>query len=342
MKEEEAESATKVIVDESRCESVAEVLRSIEIVGATEDHSLDSVPRVILPDFYFVLVAICHQTSPIDAPPLSGVAKDGRAYTGWDYLRRRLADRVEVDNGIVSIPWLLQCKASDLERLFEDEKGARTLSDASGRAALLRQLAETLRTLGIRSASEFMGLSDGWLEQASGSGLYDILGQFEAYSDPVKKKSCFFLELMRIECQWRYRDPVHLGPPVDYHEVRGHLRLGTVKICDPNLLRKVSEKQNVTAEEDIAIRQAVYDAIFAIAEKHGKAQPSVLHYLFWNLFRNCCLRDTPHCQDCGKVCRLPSRYRDAFRVHRCLFQAICPSATVSSRLVEHQHVTTYY
>src|SRR5436190_10044655 len=131
MNDGEAESEKQVIVDETRCESVAEVLRGIEIVGATEDQSLDSLPRELLPDFYFVLVAICHQTSPIDAPPLSGVTKNGRAYTGWDYLRTRLADRVETDHAMVTIPWLLQCEASDLETVFEDEKGTRTLSDAS-------------------------------------------------------------------------------------------------------------------------------------------------------------------------------------------------------------------
>ena len=53
---------TKVILDRARCESVARVLKGIEIIDAAEDSSLQ-IPREILPDFYLVLVwSLIHET----------------------------------------------------------------------------------------------------------------------------------------------------------------------------------------------------------------------------------------------------------------------------------------
>ena len=137
--------------------------------------------------------------------------------------------------------------------------------------------------------------------------LFAVLGQSRAYRDPVKKKSSFLLALMRNSGLWTYADDDKLGPPVDYHEVRGHLRIGTVVITDPNLRAKLLSGTPVTAAEDIAIRRAVYDAIMRLSQPTGLRNPSQLHYLFWNIFRNHCLRESPYCFE--TVPALPERYR---------------------------------
>ena len=58
------------------------------------------------------------------------------------------------------------------------------------------------------------------------SNLLNTLGNFSAYRDPVRKKSLFFLSLLRNSGLASFSDDGNLGPPVDYHEVRGHLRIG--------------------------------------------------------------------------------------------------------------------
>ena len=58
-----------------------------------------------------------------------------------------------------------------------------------------------------------------------------------------------------------YTDEQDLGPPADYHEVRGHLRIGTVRVEDEQLRQKLVGRQRVSVDEDNAIRGCVVKAI---------------------------------------------------------------------------------
>ncbi|MEK7118279.1 MAG: hypothetical protein AAB869_01595 [Patescibacteria group bacterium] len=143
-----------------------------------------------------------------------------------------------------------------------------------------------------------------------------------AFADPVQKKFFYFLALMQNQGFWKYRDTEHLSSPVNYHEQRGHFRLGSVKITDPELERKIRARENITAEEDIEIRFAVRHAIEIIAQHLGVLPPTA-HYFFWNYFRNCCSSDIVHCESCGAGCKLPERYR--MGQNRCVLAPACRS-----------------
>ena len=153
---------------------------------------------------------------------------------------------------------------------------------------------------------------------------------------------------MRNTGLWHYIDEEQLGPPVDYHEVRGHLRLGAVTVNDESLRQKLLNSLPVTPDEDIAIRQSVHDAIMLLSELTGLRNPSQLHYLFWNVFRSCCSRESPHCYRCPPNCALPERYThlathsDGQR--RCPFSEMCASTGGSThqRYYEHVFDTDYY
>jgi hypothetical protein len=173
--------------------------------------------------------------------------------------------------------------------------------------------------------------------------LVDELRKFRAYNDPVRKKSYFFLALMRNSGIWSYVDDQNLGAPVDYHEVRGHLRLATVQIADQRLRDKVLFGREVTLTEDIAIRGAVHNAITYISEKSGLCNPSRTHYLFWNLFRSICTRVSPQCLAISPNTALPRRYFDFLEgIKRCPFADMCPSAAKPNPILEHVCSTDYY
>lgn len=147
---------------------------------------------------------------------------------------------------------------------------------------------------------------------------------------------------MKNSCGWRFRDPENLGAPVDYHEVRGHLRLGTVIVEEPALLAAIRAEEAVDGVADLALRGAVASAISLIARTTGRS-PSDLHYLFWNVFRNCCSRAAQHCSICPSACGLPLRYRDPSAGSRvCLFSSTCASAGRADKLIEHVHETDFY
>src|SRR5262249_48154351 len=151
------------------------------------------------------------------------------------------------------------------------------------------------------------------------------IASFCAYRDPIKKKSAFFLALMLNQGLWKVRDPEHLPAPIDYHEVRGHLRCGTVKTVDSDLVNRIRGGIEVTQDEDVLIRGAVAEAIDEIASATGLT-PSRLHYLFWNVFRNCCKRDVTHCDACPTDCGIRDRYQALTASDRkCFFAGVCSS-----------------
>lgn len=336
---------TMVRVNKQKCNKLAAHLRQIVIPFSEEDGYLQGVRYDQIPNFYFLIVAICHQTSPVGKPMLSGLLASGEECHGWDYLRRRFAEQVALDDSLIEPNTWLSFTGDQLNDLLVDAKGRLTLTDARGRTQLIRELGLRCLALKITRIQDLYTQCNGWLVGGPNGGLFSQLKQFTAYQDPVRKKSCFFLELMRGQSNWEYKDLSNLGAPVDYHEVRGHLRIGTVVIKDSELLDRIKRGREVTTEQDIAIREAVYDAIRYISDVHGACDPATLHYLFWNIFRNCCGWDHQHCDSCGASCKLPQRYREAFAVlksERCALASLCNSAGRTEKLREHQHRTDYY
>jgi hypothetical protein len=334
-----------VEVNQERCAAVADLLRRVAIPSAEEDAPLIGVKAEALPDVYLAIVAICHQTSPKGGQRLEGFTEAGQWLFGWDYLRARWAERIVQDPDRNTPRTWAQIGEKELEWLLQDANGRSTLSDAVGRAELLRDLGEGMNRHGAGSAEALYRASQGMLESEEPLGLYGRLARFRAYRDPVRKKSCFFLELMRGQCGWNYMDEQNLGAPVDYHEVRGHLRIGTVVIKDSDCERRIRAGTLLSGEEDVAIRLAVYGAIQEISVQLGNASPSTLHYLFWNVFRRCCGRDNTHCMSCGNQCGLPERYSRSFaatRPNQCFFAPACKSVSIADKLCEHTCTTDYY
>ena len=328
-----------VTVDLQKCAAVAGVLARHVIPAATEENANAlGLPASALPNFYFLTVAICHQTSPVGQPRLGGTLTTGEKAWGWDYLRRRLAERACDDLSLLDPLHWQRLDARELGKLLEAQEGPVHLTDPERRAALIRDAGTRMAANGWSGADAIYSEEAGWLLRGS-RGILVRLGEFDAYRDPVRKKSYYLLELLRNECGWQYRDPENLGAPVDYHEVRGHLRLGTVRVLDPELESRLKARAPVDHQADVAIRTAVARAIEEIAKVVGSTDAPTLHYLFWNIFRSCCGRESTHCSTCGPDCVLPARYR--FGTTECLLAPACASRGAPV-FVEHQHETDFY
>jgi len=325
------------------CEAVAELLRNKQIPQATEDVSLAGLKREEVGNFFLALVAICHQTSPRGRAPLEGYVA-GILLRGWDFLAAKYHEAVASDKGWLSPDRWRSTSEEDVRTLFHDPSLGDRLKDPDGRAALLRNLGFVFKDRNWRHIEELYALCDGRLA-AGFPNLLGELSRFRAYADPVRKKSLFFLSLMQNCGQWRYDDGQLLGPPIDYHEVRGHLRIGTVEILDESLRLRLVRREPVDALADVAIRSAVYDAIMRVVELSG-IDASRLHYLFWNVFRSVCLHDKPQCLDILPDSNLPERYyhlaRDGGTQCGCPFRSVCSSKVKIDRLVEHVFETDYY
>jgi hypothetical protein len=330
-----------VRVDVSACERLALILSSRPIPKDEEESSLPSFSREQVGNFYLLLVAICHQTSPRGRPPLEGTL-NGLHRRGWDYLSAKLETGANSDPSLLNPRRWAEMEARELSALFRDSVLGDRLSEPDRRTALVRDLGRVMLAHHWDWLEDLYRVSEGRVATGDPS-LFQLLSEFAAYRDPAKKKAALLLALMRNSGLWCYADDDKLGPPVDYHEVRGHLRIGTIVITDPALRRKLVGGLPVTAEEDLAIRSAVYDAIMLLSELTGLRNPSQLHYLFWNVFRTHCRRENPLCFE--EAPTLPERYRHLSVFgddRRCPFSTVCESARASERYSEHVFETDYY
>ncbi len=332
------------VVDFDACRKLAAILRSHRIPEDHEDSSLRGFTPAEIGNLYLFLVATSHQTSPQDRQPLAGTVGK-RLLRGWDYLTARFEAAARLDRAILSPDYWEHFTAQNIRDLFRDELLGERLSDPEGRSALIRDLGRQMLLHSWSSAKDIYDASGGYIDKDETS-LLSRLARFRAYRDPVHKKSFFFLALMRNTGLWKYKDPGNLGAPIDYHEVRGHLRIGTVQIQDLELSIRLMKGEEIKAQEDIEIRRAVHSALMLISEWSGLHNPSQLHYLFWNVFRSCCTRENPHCHSCPPNCSLPARYvplaifPDGTR--RCPFSNICESANREPKLLEPRLQTDYY
>ena len=318
----------QVVVDYERCRRLGQFLDSLNFRLPEEELEPEDIPAPDARMFYFALVAICHQTSPIGKPRLEGTV-DGKFYYGYEYLYERWMVAAKADLCILGREWLRTAQAGDVITILHDRERGSTISDPDGRAELLRDIGRKMLLDGVRHVDEYYEKSGGWLRDHDGRpGLETLFSRFEAYGkDPVKKKLTFFFILMKRYGYWEYRDSENLGAPVDYHEMRLHLRLGTANVLDQQLLAKINSGQVLTSAEDVTIRQAIYDAIFEISRSSGRI-PADLHNLFWHMSRNCCRRDETHCTSCSKHGSLPVRYVALLTEQKCIFADNCRSASL--------------
>lgn len=321
----------------SRCHELAQRLREMYIPAPKEDVPELPFTEAEEANFWFFLAAICHQTSPVGQPALEGFVED-EFRQGWDYLVHAFRVAATRDRTYLTPGYWAEMGEDDLVLIFSDK-----LSDPPSRLELIHDLGTTLIQFGWVSVVE-AGPHCRLFVRDHTPNLLNLLSSFKGYSDPVEKKSVFFLALMHNCGIWSYADQDRLPAPVDYHEVRGHLRIGTIYLTG-NLRDKVLNGLEVTADEDIAIRMTVREAIQTIANEIGRS-PNALHYLFWNLFRTYCTRGTPQC-DGRNFSKLPSEYGKSVLSNNnnkpcCPFLSFCDSANAAHAVDEHRIDTEYY
>jgi hypothetical protein len=335
-----------VRVVHSQCAKLSDLICNLErnhkrIPTAKEEEIRHSLPGTVAKNLYFSVIAICHQTTPHGLPRLEGSIA-GKLAVGWDYLLNKWILATTEDSELITPHRLSRMTANDIETILRDENKGSTITGTQARAELLNDLGNVMLAHGWQNVQEIFDEAGGQiLGTEAKPGLLDKLGKFRAYgADPVQKKTYYFLALMANQGLWSYADPEHLGSPVDYHEVRGHLRYGTVEVVNKELIEKLLKHEEVTEADDVAIRGAVFEAVRTIAELSGR-NANDLHYFFWNMFRNCCRRDVTHCEFCDSHPSLPVRY-EQLKPHHCIFSDDCSSARSTYKLLDPIVNTTFY
>lgn len=337
-------TTTPVLINYDKAKQLVGILRSTSIPTEQEtaEHTFAwKKDHNRLANCYLVIVAICHQTSPIGERILQGVI-NGKERRGWDYLKEKFLLKANRDNHLTLPEFWQIMSPNQLSDLYSDNKYGLTLNRINERCYLINDLGRWLTRHDYQLVSEAFKSCN---ETIYGdNGFIALLKKCEAYSDPLAKKALFFVTLAINECHWFVRDPQNLLSPIDYHELRGHLRIGTVTINDPILTQKLQFPLPITQSEDLLLREAVQRVNDWIASETGISN-SVLHYLFWNVFRNCCSRSSQdsHCTMCSDKCMLPKRYKNlSIYKGQCLFVHICNASNQSVKFVDPPYFGHYY
>ena len=203
-----------------------------DVVARVRELAASYVPpdfvHVPTPDAAFFLCAIDHKTGYTD-----GHRVDGRGPFEGSELLWELACLAERERpGTLSAASLLEVDEKQVAELFR--VGGETVQGPRERARLWRELAAGLES-GFRGETVgLLGASGGRL--AGGGGLLELLSRFEAYADPLQKKSFLFAKIAERRGWFEVADPENWEVCADNVLMRLALRSG---LAEPGTLDQV-------------------------------------------------------------------------------------------------------
>jgi hypothetical protein len=243
-----------VVAPAERVATVADRVREIEAGYTPPDFA--HVPSA---DAALFLAAIDHGTG-FDEPCL--VEADG-PYEGSALLWALgvAAERTRV--GTLSARGLAGVTEGEVAEMFS--AGGRVVSGAGERARLWRDLAQGMIRDHNGSAEALIQTAGG---QLAGEGaLLDQLSSYEAFSDPLRKKSFLFCKIAERRRWLVITDPENW------------------EVCADSVLMRLALRAGLVSEGPVEeLRAATRDAFAAVAAESG-VSPPVLDDLLWELGR---------------------------------------------------------
>lgn len=239
-------------------ESVIRVAARVrELAERYEPPRFERVPG---PDAALFLCAIDHRTGYRSQYRIDGSGPFGGSELLWE-----LGCREERRHpGTLTARWLVAIEERGLADLFRI--GGENVADPEGRARLWRQLAEGLERDYGGDTEAVIGASHGRL--GGEDGLLDRLAPFEAFADPLQKKSFLFAKIAQRRGWLEVSDPERW------------------QVCADNVLMRLALRSGlVEPGEAEEVRAATRAAWKRVAEESGLSPP-VLDDLLWERGRH--------------------------------------------------------
>lgn len=223
-------------------------------------------------------------------------AIDGFELKGSDYLWQAYMRPLVKDSDFFSPERQANLTHAEINDLYRADDGSDAMPAIDLHLAQARQYGQDMLALNLTPQMI--------LDQAQESAtplkiFFEILDHIGGYKeDPLRKKS----GLLAFILNQRPEKFLSIGeeevtPVIDYHAMRGCLRIGLVEIQDQKLRGKVIRRQEILPAEEEAIRYASYKAIAQIVSLSGKSMGAV-DWFFFNSRKRCPEMTEPGCQDC--------------------------------------------
>jgi len=331
-----------VLVNRRLCQNIAEKIRGTRFRTAKTLAFETPIERENAARLLFFFMAICHDTRGLNG------RIEGQYYHGSDYLYQGLKRQWRKNPDLFSPRHMAQIDVNEFLRWLSPEEGLQHC-----RIRRPEERVRLLRDCGIKLQEHFDGkvtlllqMSNGHIKRPDQKGLTDLLSVFEAYGDPLAKKTMVLVKLLNEEGLFAVRDPENVLMPIDYHVMRVALRSGMIDIQNEELRQRLRLRRFVSKREVFAIREACLQAYQTVANLSNISVFDV-DTLFWQIGRNCC--HSSHEPYCGeKACKISHCTLIEAVEYACGGKCILDKACTASynfdyvRFFEPKEITYYY
>lgn len=263
-------------------------------------------------------VAICHQTHTLRNEKFN--------LSGWEYMEYVFLKMAKAGSDLLDPVYIVEMDEESLGKELRIQFSEYNLAENTSldrikeRVNLYKATARFVVEKYHGRVSNLIRSSGNYLLN-QGNGLYELLEEFEAFRDPLRKKSTFFIKLAIDSQLLSLQDEGNIIPIMDYHMQRVLLRTGCVEICDKNLFNSLVKR--IPLESDSLIRESCVQALFIIS-KHSGFHILTMNDIFWPLGRSCCndkclcVIETCEKQPCSLTKSLVLKSHN-----RCIFENCC-------------------
>lgn len=324
-----------VHVNKIQCELTAKILSEVKFRTSflQRPFLVNPLSDELKARMYFFAVGICHQTYQL--------ANKEQNLFGWDYLEYGFLEIAYQKPDLFSPEFILSMSQNELVELIKPffspnhQPQNCTLDRLDERMQLWQNMADFLGKNG--------GLIQPLIQQSGGNVIwfYETLKSMEAFSDPLQKKTGFFIKLLEDSGLFCPKNPEELIPIMDYHMQRVLLRTGCVELPDETLKKKL--RNHIELDTDQEIREKCIEAMQLIAD--GAGIPVLkMNDIFYMLGRSCC-NENPLC-DGGKCSKSPCSLSLTLELEEhidCLLEPACKGAnSFDYRSIFEPHVITHF
>jgi hypothetical protein len=212
------------------------------------------------PDFALFLCSVDHRTGYRKAHVVAGEGPLQGSALMWAVG----LSAAKQDPGLLTAVSLREITGERVAELFRI--GGETVADPERRAALWRDLAAGLERDHGGEACPLLVAAEGRL--AGQGGLLARLARYEAYADPLRKKSFLFAKICERRGWLEVRDPE------------------SWEVCADNVLMRLGLRSGLVAPGSLPQVRASTVEAFAEVARRAEISPPILDDLLWELGRH--------------------------------------------------------
>lgn len=264
-------------------------------------------------DYFFLAVkhqyGFWHDDGESYTEPMTATV-GGRRFKGSDFVWHALRRSAARDPGIYEAARQAVMTDAEIAVVFSDDDGRCPLPMLDTHCGLWRGCAKDLLRLNLTPARI--------VESCRNSGdpvksMMAVLAELGGYKeDPLAKKaSLLVLILANRPERFLSTGPFKIAPIVDYHNMRSLLRIGMVRIDDPDLEARIRRRKILSGEEEAEIRSLTYDALLVLEKESGMGMETLDWFFFQNR-RRCPEMTEPDCPNC-EIQTVCARKKDLFQ-----------------------------